>query len=338
MTKILGCLTKAGLDELISDMKASKRAVAELMTMARAATRRLDIAVANAKTDSSKKDAAAGDTPKKRGRPKKEAHTPVKLITVAGDVCTPMLTFTLGEDFSGPREGFDKALPAILRFVGDLSVAAPALSQASTAVMKKFKTMPHYANPGRCHKRLPEQAMEEAIKIFSKMMPAELETPDSLKEQLMPSMICVADKQSVASSETNHFASVRLTIKGTREVVVVDTSSLLKYMVKDKPDGISNLRMAYDWLSACSHDDAKAYISSGEKIYYATVGPRDALYLPTGMCFFELIKGGDYCAARSQFLIKGSVAALESLNAYFQKIKKPNEAVRQAIDAIYLTS
>ena len=118
----------------------------------------------------------------------------------------------------------------------------------------------------------------------------------------------------------------------------MDTSSLLKYMVKDKPDGISNLRMAYDWLSACSHDDAKAYISSGEKIYYATVGPRDALYLPTGMCFFELIKGGDYCAARSQFLIKGSVAALESLNAYFQKIKKPNEAVRQAIDAIYLAS
>ena len=51
-----------------------------------------------------------------------------------------------------------------------------------------------------------------------------------------------------------------------------------------------------------------------------------------------IIKGGDYCAARSQFLIKGSVAALESLNAYFQKIKKPNEAVRQAIDAIYLAS
>ena len=249
-----------------------------------------------------------------------------------------MATYALAEDFSGPLAGFDKALPTILRFEGDLSVAAPALSQASTAVMKKFKTMPHYANPGRCHKRLPEQAMEEAIKIFSKMMPAELETPYYLKEQLMPSMICVADKQSVASSETNHFASVRLTIKGTREVVVADTSSLLKYMVKDKPDGISNLRMAYDWLSACSHDDAKAYISSGEKIYYATVGPRDALYLPTGMCFFELIKGGDYCAARSQFPIKGSVAALESLHAYFQKIKKPNEAVRQAIDAIYLAS
>ena len=57
LTKILGCLTKADLDELISDMKASKRAVAELMTMARAATRRLDIAVANAKIDSSKKEA-----------------------------------------------------------------------------------------------------------------------------------------------------------------------------------------------------------------------------------------------------------------------------------------
>ena len=88
------------------------------------------------------------------------------------------------------------------------------------------------------------------------MNPAEMEPPDYLKEQLMPSMICVADKQSVASSETNHFASVRLTIRGTREIVVADTSSLLKYMVKDKPDGISNLRMAYDWLSACSHDDA----------------------------------------------------------------------------------
>ena len=56
------------------------------------------------------KEAAAGETPKKRGRPKKEAHTPVKLFNVAGDFCSPMATLTLGEDFSVARVGFDKAL------------------------------------------------------------------------------------------------------------------------------------------------------------------------------------------------------------------------------------
>ena len=79
-------------------------------------------------------------------------------------------------------------------------------------------------------------------------------------------MICVADKQSVASSETNHFASVRLTIKGTREVVVVDTSSLLKYMVKDTLNCVANLRMVYDGLCVCTREDAKAYVSSGEEM------------------------------------------------------------------------
>ena len=46
---------------------------------------------------------------------------------------------------------------------------------------------------------MPGQAMEEANKIFPKVIPAEIEAPDYLRKQLMPSMNCVAYKRSVAS-------------------------------------------------------------------------------------------------------------------------------------------
>ena len=163
-----------------------------------------------------------------------------------------------------------------------------------------------------------------------------MKPPVALREQCTPSAICVADKQCVACAETNHLSTVRITFAGTRELVATKTADLLKYVSELKSEQTASVKMCYDWLNACTNEDARAYISAGNRLFYCTIGPADAIYLPAGWCFMELIKGSDYGCARAQVLTKNDQPVLEQLNPILKKAGKANDVINLAIDAMVL--
>ena len=77
--------------------------------------------------------------------------------------------------------------------------------------------------------------------------------------------------------------------------------------------------------------------SSDNKIYHATLGPRDCLYLPAGYIFVERIgQGSHYVGVLQRCLVFQSLPCMEACAEYLISIKKQNATLQAAIEFLNL--
>jgi hypothetical protein len=330
--------SKVELSEVLNDYKENKRAYTDLLTMARAATRRLEASVASALKAAI--DASSTIASKKRGRPgaKQVAAPPVvKLCQCAGDICAPIQSSNLDDTF-GLLTPIDELLPNILRCSEGTLRLIKKLKAATKTLAQKFKNSPTYCNPGRASKKIVDEDLVEAKSMFNKLVANQVAPPANLTDTLSPSLFAIAKCSTIACAEPNHFTSLRLTLEGNRTIVAVQTKPLLDYLTSQTPGSAVMLKYVYAWLVTCTRENAKAFMAtqSTPSMFVATIGPNDVLYLPAGWCYLEHVGSLDVVGVRSQYLLKSDRENLDVINNILIKSGKPNEHMQSAVDKLVL--
>ena len=100
----------------------------------------------------------------------------------------------------------------------------------------------------------------------------------------------------------------------------------------------STIKEAYHWFKSTTVDSAKTFKAqnSTNKIFGATVGEGDIVYLPAGWTNFEKILGADFIGIRRALLGAGDVSALEPLNKLLLTQSAPNSTLQSALDCLVM--
>ena len=341
--------------QIQQSMKAFKTAYSDLISMAKAANKRLATAIETVIKE--KEKAKVGETQPKgkgkgakgRGRGAKKTSEPAapsfveQPNSVASDIPSVVVKSDglLGSDF-------EVGCPTILRLDACHTSSADMVAVKNMLVHleAKFKNDPAKLASGRSQMSLPaeqRQYISDLIfKCFPKdyVMPVEKLTEKVKQEVLIPSVFIVAKDWATASAEAGHLPTCRLGVSGSRTVVAVRTLPLLEFLTKCGMGGAkADLPAAYNWVKSASVQAAKAFVDAcSEKVMcHATVGPNDVLYMPEGWMFYEkIMPKHSFLGVRLQFLSVKCLPHLEEVNNYLLALGKPNAALQSAVDCISL--
>ena len=217
------------------------------------------------------------------------------------------------------------------------------LANACAAFSQRFENDPARADPGRAQRKLPAEATHAMAALIESIQPNALKAAslDKMKIEVTPATFAVAKQRVTSSAEPGHLSSLRIGYKGTRQVTLICTESVLNFLQSsDQSHGPTQstvtAQRAYEWLKTATSDSIKAFKShAGENsVQYGSVGVGDILYTPAGWFFYEQVGGGDYVGARGAFLISFDMKRLDSLCRYFLSIGKPNDILSRALDTI----
>ncbi|CAE7259215.1 unnamed protein product [Symbiodinium sp. CCMP2456] len=339
---------KDDIVQLQQEMKAFKTAYSDLISMAKAANKRLEAAidgVGKRKAAAATEASTSGKGKGKRARAAKKAEQPAAataFVDQPNGVAADIASVVVKEDGS-LASGLDVSVPAILRLeAAHFKREDIASIKASTLphLEAKFKNDPARLASGRSQRSLPQEQEKSISDLIFKCFPeghilAREKLTDKInKEVLVPAAFVVAKDQVTASAEAGHLPTCRVGMSGTRSVVAVRSLALLDYLTKSGTGGNkATLSAAYQWLKSTSVQAAKSFIESTEE----KVGAQDVLYLPEGWMFYEKIMGkSNFLGVRLQFLSLKSLQHLEKINSYLLALGKPNAALQSAVDCLSL--
>ena len=82
--------------------------------------------------------------------------------------------------------------------------------------------------------------------------------------------------------------------------------------------------MVYKWMEEATADEAREFmkVGEGQAVYFATVGPRDCLYLPAGFATLETIGAEDFSGIRIAAISVMDLEVLTTINRYLISIAK----------------
>ena len=152
------------------------------------------------------------------------------------------------------------------------------------------------------------------------------------------------------AAETNHLATLRLHLKGSKKIVTVDTLLVVNFLQQEKkttPADSVALKDAYAWLAEATTEKAKELFEFAQSrstsavrppIFVAEVQPSDMLYLPPAYCYFECIDDKDCVGARIQLLCQSHLDSLERLAKFLEQNGKPNEQLRTVVDSLLMSA
>ena len=109
---------------------------------------------------------------------------------------------------------------------------------------------------------------------------------------------------------------------------MVEGMTFLHYLRDRSPaKAMPETKEAVAALKSLKREDEEEYMKFNKKsaIYYATVGPRDALCAPAGWLFHEKVLGADCYGIHLQFLKAADLEQLDTFQQYLQSKHKSNE-------------
>ena len=192
---------------------------------------------------------------------------------------------------------FDLSCPFI---VSDPNLAQvseqPEVKAAVTGFNAMWKTSRFRTTPGRALQKLVSDAgamvTQELTKFTHNLalpLPAEDVAPELLAS-LAPGVFAVAFGSEAANTEKDGLPSLRLTVCGTRQVVLMPApwaAGKLLGLDMTKPDGTQ--RMCQAALNMTQEKVVEAARTGN--LWFATIGPGDLLYTPAGWLTCEAVAG-----------------------------------------------
>jgi hypothetical protein len=339
LDKLRVCDTKEAIASVINYYKAFKAAYQDLLSMTKAATNRLKAAAERALKDKSNANSAAARAKAAAKAKPKAAPAKVSLWEVISNIAASMPAVS---DPKKPKE-FDHSSPTIVRADAKAKLfdVTSEFMKSSLLFEERFDGSAEKVDPGRGQRKYVGPAVAEVgsfmMEVFGE---GTFVQPDDekMKATLVPVVFCVAKNRETCSAETGHLATVRFGLKGTRSVIAVSTLSLWEYLKIKEPTAEVQPKMLYAWLKNTTADNLKSFMeSSGNpKVYFATVGPHDALYLPPAFTFFERVGNNGFLGCRYQFLAASHFEALEGLNKLVLSSMQPNATLQATVDALAL--
>jgi hypothetical protein len=345
---LLAAESKDHLASISKDWKKPKQAFVDLVTVLKAASKRLETALEQAETQAAQLAAGAG-LPKTRTK-RTPSVASASLVDAAIDVCKSIFNCTLKYD---PAHGFrlsseDSAKlgpmtdPIILNISQeDLRDQCPALLEAAEATLKAFKNKPEYKSTKRCSRKLIDDANVQACSLFANLWDDPKDkavklTPE-MEQTFAPTLFGMAPDLCEQVSELTHLGTYRAHLIGVRKVICVDTCELLNFLIEKGAVGVADLftvKDVYKWLRYATVDSAKDFMSK-HNVFAATLHKGDLMYLRPGWSFFEgCEQAKPVIGLRRQSLRRDDRPRLEIMQRALKKCNKPNEKLNGFIDKL----
>ena len=343
------CVSKDEITRIQNDMKPFKAAYQDMLSMAKAAEKRLGTSITDALRQKEQAKTDASEPKAKRGRPSKKQAGQTAAAAgpmvdqpqeCARDIPSIVMRLDgkLSEDLAGDA-------PKIIRVCQEeMSKLAEIKSSCLGPLETKFKHDPARADTGRSQRALPADQRDKIMKLLQACFVDGFQLPldkmtEKVKQDLSAATGFIVSKGWVTTSaEAAHLPTCRLGFAGSRSVVIAHTLSLLEFITKAS-GAKSDLAKCYAWLKSCTPQAAKSFVESFDApvLMHATAGPSDILFLPAGWMFYEKIVGNaNFLGVRAQHLGLSCLADLRKINTYLIELGKPNSSLQQAVDCLSL--
>ena len=283
ISEIESMRSKQELITIVAKLKPFQEAYKDLLAMSKGAVVRLTNAM---KENAEQKQKTVSTAAKKRGRPAKTAPkapspAPRKFVLEASaeGIAVDFKTINVNKD-GVKAEEFDTAEPCIFRLPPEVMEEWGQLKELVTKCEEKIKDDPAVRAVGRSQRKVPDELSNKIRDFFKKVFPdTTVNLGDITDETLLKDMtaICfaVAAGNQACSIETGHMGTLRLGLRGTRELVVTRTHELMNHIEKhtffkdEKKDADEQkkkgLYRVYHIFKTMSVEAAKSYVDAGDK-------------------------------------------------------------------------
>ena len=220
------------------------------------------------------------------------------------------------------QASFNPSEPLIISNVTwDLPMAT---QQRLESFKQLFKSHPLRASEGRAQKRLKQEEGADVLGArFAGLLPASMQVPVPRDEQRQhvafePAVFAMVPGQDFFSTEVEQLASLRLSVEGHRTCLAARFTHLCQFAATI--DGSSTeetvpLQRCFSLLQHMTVDQC-AKFSARFNIFYGTIGPKDAMYMPSGFVMAEVVcNRSDFFGVRMSLLTK-DLAACGELQAF----------------------
>jgi hypothetical protein len=334
-----GCKTQ--LTDIQQMWKPFKAALNDLLTMSKAADKRLASAAKKAIEGSEKVRATVSQSHasrKKDQQTKNSSKAILDIFEFASSFATAIDSVRFA-DAGTDRLREDQLSRPLLITLAENHAMVTSAQPHGISMAKKFLKDPARVRPGRCQKYLAAD-FEKQVQEFceNELLPVGYHQAVGPFEAIKESMnvFAVALEVETCSAEAGHCPCFRFCIKGSRHVILTPFMTMVKWLSKSIATSTLQPKLVYNHFKSMSaktfEDYAKAHPN---ELFHCSQGPNDALYIPAGWVFYEKVgKAADFVGLRRQLLCVAALPILEAIDAHLIAVGKPNELVQASISGL----
>ena len=149
---------------------------------------------------------------------------------------------------------------------------------------------------------------------------------------LAPAIFVVAGGHvSSAKYELQEMGCLRFVLAGSRTIVLLDALAIKQHVDMGTPEGGSEFTAAENWANNASQAALQEFVAKGGKVYTATTGPMDVLYVPAGwLCFHKVQQAADHVGLRIGTATKNCIPVLSEIRLDQRSCRK-DTSVKDAL-------
>ena len=217
--------------------------------------------------------------------------------------------------------------------------SSPVVAACFKDVAESFSVSSIRVTEGRCQQRMPDGVQSQVLDEMSKILlgtgfllgpsaagPADV---DYTVVQSTSVYAFAAGAISAGRFELRQLACLRLQIAGTREVAMVNSLDVISFLKSEQPDRAPSFTETVPWFNAATESDIKAFFAAGHRVWWATFGVAEMVYVPAGWIISHRVMNAKDCIGLRVGCV--SIGDTNAFNGFIKEsLDKPNLAMNQA--------
>lgn len=303
--------TKKGIDDIKKSFVEAKKPIQELISMCLSCSRE----AVKALEDTSVKKTAAKASTKAKETTKTSAPKACTIMDVAPDLAKTLETYSVQTATVDVSEPFKVSVRG--DSLSTLQAKTSALTVFVTGFNQLWRKRTQRNSDKRAVQRMPKDSpADRALTEFiDAHLPAELlkarSTTDNaeLSKSMQPQAFAITQDHIDAQSEKDLTASFRLTMSGSRSVLLFWMDGIIAFMVaKGIKDKLSTKRI-YSFISTINKDVLQELLAAGHEVFYTSLAAGDVLYIPATFVVLDKTGNSDVLGCRTGVVFKDATAA-----------------------------
>ena len=168
--------------------------------------------------------------------------------------------------------------------------------------------------------------------------------PQGMQDCMELKWFAVTPHYETTQCEKNYFGSLRLSLKGSRVVVLANLLLFRDYLLSKtpQPSGLAGIaarkslgtNQIYNAFRNLTKEGVEEYALFGGKIFMSTIGEGEAVWVPEGWLFLERVSANLLLGMKVGVLRRKSVSSLKPLVDFSNEQDKPAQGISKAIDVL----
>ena len=336
VTDLGQCRTKEAVLAVMATLKAPKAAYTDLITMSNVACSRITTSYEARKKEL---EVVAAST-KLAKRARTTVSTPTKETLLCSSsavelvIDVPSIVLRDGVATKPP----DLEEPVVFRVEESRMVTLSLITDQITSLGgSKFTDHVDYSKFGRQHFKLLEAGTAALAPVVKEVFPAKLDAPNGHEVTVRPCLVLHAKDRVACGTEFAYVAHARLGLKGTRKLFLTKFMPLQKFLAAQQGTRPVLRKDVLNWFKNSSPAEVQKFLKENpteHRVFQATVGPNDLIYLPPAYIFLEKIGGVDAASIRIPILLKEHADDLDELSKLLLQQNSMPDLLQAAVDML----